>query len=941
MAEITKELGRISVTRGEYEASITYYKDNIVQYKRGSYQVVSESPIVGVPPTNDKNIVNPGWTLFAGTLDAQDVVNQIKEQEAKSIQAVADREAEILTKSDAAEVSFNNTGTSLSGTNVQDALKETDSKINQLKNAGYLYAGIATPSTNPGTPEGHVFYIANGKGTYTNFGSIEVTEDEVVVLYYDKEWHKEATGIASNDKLTVLDGQINDLHKSFVSNRRNTILNFPVKVGEQYKIVLEGLSVDEIDLSVASINELNQAIQSFGRLKTLGEIKEVIISTDASRIECYDYSDTGAEYTIGFIRKSKLSKELKSITNDINALAEADIIFNNSLYLLKNGSKNLELNWTPNTYIDSAGFAVEASSLFAAVKDYLPITNGNIYQIKCYAPGSADVCAIYDKNKTFISYFKCYGNYEFIADTDGFIRISTEVNYISTDNCFIIEKTDRNLQTIDSEIPIKNNLEYIAAENAYKLIVSDYISLFTDIHVSITTLKADSFIFVKGYDENDNYIAKYGKGDNTAGKTFDFIFKLDKNISYLKFFTHSSSNPLSIYGIKKYFNSQDIDNDINHYEYFCDNAEALLSIMDKLINDTSNTRPGYNNRYTVKLASGIYNVDTSSGVHHNIILMPFVKLSGAGMSETVLEYMYEGSDTNVMKVHSGINMPYTSTIEDLTIRVKNIRYAVHADSGALPSQFNYDNHIVANRCHFIHYGFEDGYNPSYKSPNAWGSGIRYGSSRIFNDCIFESYQLAPFFLHNSTDMTEEIYIAFDRCKFIFNKDIDSFVNPYNNADAVFSNQADNQSIGRVVMTDCILDRYVYVHGNTTDWDISINNNIIVICGNNDYSKLHFGSKIMHFTSEINKGTPIVISGINSGDIYTQELHDSFIGILVQNVSANKNGYLYKSGDIISMQHVLGSVFPTGTTLGYNNGTWVEDSVKPLVVAISNMLAKVL
>lgn len=133
MAEITKELGRIPVSRGDYQATIEYYKDNIVQYKRGSYQVVSESPIIGVSPTNDKNIVNPGWTLFAGTLDAQDVVNQIKEQETKSIQAVADREAEILAKSDAAEVSFNNTGTSLSGTNVQDALEETDGKISELE----------------------------------------------------------------------------------------------------------------------------------------------------------------------------------------------------------------------------------------------------------------------------------------------------------------------------------------------------------------------------------------------------------------------------------------------------------------------------------------------------------------------------------------------------------------------------------------------------------------------------------------------------------------------------------------------------------------------------------------------------------------------------------------------------------------------------------------
>lgn len=131
MAEITKELGRIPVSRGNYQATTEYYKDNIVQYKRGSYQVVSESPIIGVPPTNDKNIVNPGWTLFAGTLDAQDVVNQIKEQEAQSIQAVAAREAEILAKSDASKISSSVIG--LEGSNVEDKLTNASNKLSELE----------------------------------------------------------------------------------------------------------------------------------------------------------------------------------------------------------------------------------------------------------------------------------------------------------------------------------------------------------------------------------------------------------------------------------------------------------------------------------------------------------------------------------------------------------------------------------------------------------------------------------------------------------------------------------------------------------------------------------------------------------------------------------------------------------------------------------------
>ena len=82
-----------------------------------------------------------------------------------------------------------------------------NSVLNAMVNtlgAGYQFAGIAVSDTNPGTPDAKVFYIANGKGAYTNFSGLDVTEDEVVVLYYDTEWHKVSTGIASQAKLSEL-----------------------------------------------------------------------------------------------------------------------------------------------------------------------------------------------------------------------------------------------------------------------------------------------------------------------------------------------------------------------------------------------------------------------------------------------------------------------------------------------------------------------------------------------------------------------------------------------------------------------------------------------------------------------------------------------------------------------------------------------------------------
>lgn len=73
---------------------------------------------------------------------------------------------------------------------------------------GYQFAGVATIATNPGTPDAKVFYIANGKGTYEKFGGLEVTEDDVVVFYWDTAWHKVATGIASDQKLSKLDREL-------------------------------------------------------------------------------------------------------------------------------------------------------------------------------------------------------------------------------------------------------------------------------------------------------------------------------------------------------------------------------------------------------------------------------------------------------------------------------------------------------------------------------------------------------------------------------------------------------------------------------------------------------------------------------------------------------------------------------------------------------------
>lgn len=80
------------------------------------------------------------------------------------------------------------------------------SMINSL-GAGYQFAGIAKPSTNPGTPDQNVFYLASSAGTYVNFGSLILADGEVAIFKYNGTWVKEVTGEATAAQLMQLGQQ--------------------------------------------------------------------------------------------------------------------------------------------------------------------------------------------------------------------------------------------------------------------------------------------------------------------------------------------------------------------------------------------------------------------------------------------------------------------------------------------------------------------------------------------------------------------------------------------------------------------------------------------------------------------------------------------------------------------------------------------------------------
>lgn len=122
-------------------------------------------------------------------------------------------------------------GISIEGNVISSSVAEV---VDNIVNAGYVFAGVATPATDPSTPNAKVFYIANGKGTYEKFGGIEVTEDEVVVLKYDTAWHKVATGIASDEKLSELKDTDDRMKLLLGYNAARSVVNLELGVSGKY-----------------------------------------------------------------------------------------------------------------------------------------------------------------------------------------------------------------------------------------------------------------------------------------------------------------------------------------------------------------------------------------------------------------------------------------------------------------------------------------------------------------------------------------------------------------------------------------------------------------------------------------------------------------------------------------------------------------------------------
>lgn len=101
-----------------------------------------------------------------------------------------------------ADVIKSNGNQEITGAILQNALLSIISTVG----ANATYIGVATPTTNPGTPDGNVFYISATPGEYVNFGRLVLERGKAYTIKNDANnvWSAVAISIPSTDAIIDL-----------------------------------------------------------------------------------------------------------------------------------------------------------------------------------------------------------------------------------------------------------------------------------------------------------------------------------------------------------------------------------------------------------------------------------------------------------------------------------------------------------------------------------------------------------------------------------------------------------------------------------------------------------------------------------------------------------------------------------------------------------------
>lgn len=315
---------------------------------------------------------------------------------------------------------------------MSDGSGNLDDYVKKFEARGYLLAGIATPSTNPGVPDGNVFYLATTAGTYTNFGGLSVEDGELAILKYDGTWSKDKIDIStgknekdiSSIKFTDGFGIVADINNETYGNGipNNTIT---------YSEYVECENFDRIELSMPTwdkdtivglvfYDSGKTAIKQKGYnyiFRNTGEygVENVSINipSGAYYFRTTYWKDTETYGNFKAILKKISIEDIQGQLIGVNEIVDSlykkegitdyvdcsdSLEFKSGYYLIANDKPGAP----------GYDFGKEYSNLGTSVSNYLSIKNNYKIEISVFQSNTStdNGCVIYDSNKNPIKGYR-------------------------------------------------------------------------------------------------------------------------------------------------------------------------------------------------------------------------------------------------------------------------------------------------------------------------------------------------------------------------------------------------------------------------------------------------------------------------------------------------------------------------------------------------------
>lgn len=297
---------------------------------------------------------------------------------------------------------------------------------------GYTIAGVAVPSSDPGTMTGPLAYLAYTAGTYTHFGGLEVEQGEVAMLIYNEAvWHKEV--LFSLAASATIDGNVGtpEVGVSFVDGLLTfDFRNMKGNPGDAAGFGTINATVDGnvgtpgVSVQSSGPDTAKNITFQFTNLKGETGVTSVVATVDntVGTPTCTvslvgqqltlafsglkgAQGDTGSsvDYPFTIVNNLTTNDATQALSAAMGVQLESEV---SQLEAEVNG--NPTSNYTDGGYINNGG-SVTASDTYA-YSEYIPVSAGANLTINYGTIDGTLYVVVYNTNKSKLDFWSLYSN---------------------------------------------------------------------------------------------------------------------------------------------------------------------------------------------------------------------------------------------------------------------------------------------------------------------------------------------------------------------------------------------------------------------------------------------------------------------------------------------------------------------------------------------------